>query len=154
MNKIQELINNGTITRSDIIEFVTNEYDELMIAQAQEDYDDMDYQDGDIDPAEDRDELLESIINKEYDPDPEYVILSTSHYMKETYVFPANESGKFTSSFEITGLAQRWDKTDDYLDTFKVLQALNEVTGHGYTFVKELCDNSTNKQLLYKRDAI
>ena len=105
MNKIQELINQGVITRDDVIDFVTNEYDELMIAQAQEDDDD--YQDGDIDPAEDRDELLESIINKEHDPDPEYVILSTSHYMKETYVFPANESGKFTSSFEIVGLAQR-----------------------------------------------
>jgi hypothetical protein len=123
-----------------------------MIAQAQEE--DEDYQEGDINPEEDRDQLLESIISGEYDPDPEYVILSTSHYMKETYVFPSNENGEFTSSFEITGLAQRWDKTDDYLDTFKVLKALNEVTGHGYTFIKQLCDNSTNKQLLYKRDDV
>ena len=152
MNKIQELIDQGVITRDDIIDFVTDEYDQQMIDQAQEE--DGDYQEGDIDPAEDRDELLESIINGEHDPDPEYVILSTSHYMKETYVFPANESGKFTSSFEIVGLAQRWDKTDDYLDTFKVLQALNEVTGHGYTFVEKLLEDDQNKQLLYKRDAV
>ena len=154
MNKIQELINNGTITRSDIIEFITDEYDQQMIDQAQEDYDDMDYQDGDIDPAEDRDELLESIISGEYDPDPQYVVVSTSYYMKETYVFGSDENGNITSSSEITGLAERWDKTNDYLNTVKVLQALTEVTGHGYTFIKQLCDNSTHKQLLYKRDSI
>jgi hypothetical protein len=151
MNKIQELIDNGTITRKDVIDFITDEYDQQMIDQAQEEEDE-DYQDGDIDPEEDRDELLESIISGEYDPDPEYVILSTSHYGKETYVFPSNEKGNIKSRSEIIGLAQRWDNTDDYLDTFKVLKALNQVTGHGYTFVEKLCDNSTHKQLLYKRD--
>lgn len=152
MSKIQELINQGVITRDDVIDFITDQYDELMIAQAQEDYDDMDYQDGDIDPAEDRDELLESIISGEYNPDPEYVVVSTSHHMKETYVFGSDENGNITSFSEITGLAERWDKTDDYLNTVKVLQALTEVTSHGYTFIKQLCDNSTHKQLLYKRD--
>lgn len=152
MNKIQELINNGTITREDIIDFITDEYDQQMIDQAQEEDDD--YQEGDIDPKEDRDELLESIISGKHDPDPEYVVLSTSHHMKETYVFGSDDKGNITSWSEIAGLAQRWDKTDDYLNTFKVLKALNEVTGHGYTFVKELCDNREHKQLLYKRDSI
>lgn len=152
MNKIQQLINQGIITRDDIIDFVTDEYDQQMIDQAQEE--DGDYQEGDIDPAEDRDELLESIISGEYDPDPEYVILSTAHEVRETYVFPADESGKFTSSSEIVGLAKRWDKTDDYLDTDKVLKALNEVTGHNYVFVKKIFEDISNKQLLYKRNDV
>lgn len=150
MSKIQELINQGVITRDDVIDFITDQYDQQMIDQAQEDDDD--YQEGDIDPKEDRDELLESIINRKHDPDPQYVVLSTSHHMKETYVFGSDDKGNITSWSEIAGLAQRWDKTDDYLNTFKVLKALNEVTGHGYTFVKELCDNREHKQLLYKRD--
>ena len=158
MSKIQELINQGVITRDDVINFITNEYDELMIAQAQEDYDDQQMineaqkEYDDMDYQEDRDELLESIINRKHDPDPQYVVLSTSHHMKETYVFGSDDKGNITSWSEIAGLAQRWDKTDDYLNTVKVLQALTEVTGHGYTFIKQLCDNSTHKQLLYKRD--
>lgn len=156
MNKIQELIDNGVITKYDVINYcnmLTDEYDEQMINQAQED-DDMDYQEGDIDPEEDRNELLEDIVSGEYNPDPEYVILSTSHEMKETYVFGSNEKGRITYGCEITGLAKRWDKTDDYLDTDKVLKALNEVTGHGYTFVEKVWDDAQNLQLLYKRDAL
>ena len=95
---------------------------------------------------------LGKIIEGEYDPDPEYVILSTAHEVEETFVFPANEHGDITSISEIVGLAKRWDKTDDYLDTDKVLKALNEVTGHGYTFVEKIFEDISNKQLLYKRD--
>ena len=97
---------------------------------------------------------LANIIDGEYDPDPEYVILSTANEAEETYVFPADKDGNITSISEIVGLAKRWDKTDDYLDTFKVLQALNEVTGHGYTFVEKIYEDISNKQLLYKRDDV
>ena len=97
---------------------------------------------------------LASIIDGEYDPDPEYVVLSTAHEVEETYVFPANEHGNITSISEIVGLSQRWDKTDDYLDTDKVLKALNEVTGHEYVFVKKIFEDILNKQLLYKRNGL
>ena len=164
MSKIQELIDQGVITKYDVINYwnmLTDEYDEQMIAQAQEE-DDMDYQEGDIDFTKDfdkllvenRNELFKDIISGEYNPDPQYVVLSTSHYMKETYVFGSDENGNITSWSEITGLAKRWDSTDNYLDTEKVLEALNEVTGHSYTFVKDLCDNREHKQLLYKRDDV
>ena len=95
---------------------------------------------------------LGRIIEGEYDPDPQYVVLSTAYEVRETYVFPADKDGNITSISEIVGLAKRWDKTDDYLDTFKVLKALNEVTGHGYTFVEKIFEDISNKQLLYKRD--
>ena len=95
---------------------------------------------------------LANIIEGEYDPDPKYVVLSTAKEVEETFVFPANEHGDITRLSEITGLAKRWDKTDDYLDTEKVLQALNEVTGHNYVFVRKIYEDIMNKQLLYKRD--
>ena len=97
---------------------------------------------------------LANILEGEYDPDPEYVVLSTAHEVKETFVFPSNEHGNITRLSEITGLAQRWDKTDDYLDTDKVLKALNEVTGHEYVFVKKIYEDILNKQLLYKRNDV
>lgn len=97
---------------------------------------------------------LGRIIEGEYDPDPQYVVLSTAHEVRETYVFPADEHGNITSISEIVGLAQRWDKTDDYLDTDKVLKALNEVTGHEYVFVKKIFEDISNKQLLYKRNDV
>ena len=97
---------------------------------------------------------LASIIEGQYDPDPEYVILSTAHEVKETFVFPADKHGNITRLSEIAGLAKRWDKTDDYLDTDKVLKALNEVTGHEHVFVKKIYEDILNKQLLYKRNDV
>ena len=102
----------------------------------------------------DRDEVLKSIVKGDYNPDPEYVVLSTNFEMKETFVFPSNEKGVIESAPEITSLSRRWDGTDDYLDTEKVLQALTEVTGHQYVLVEEVWDDCILKQFLYKRNGL
>ena len=89
--------------------------------------------------------------------DTEYVLLSTSYEMKETYVFPSNKEGQHLCWSEMVGLAERYTryddsiKKDDWLDTDKVLAKLMESSGHTYEFVEKLHDDKDHKVLLYKR---
>jgi len=77
-----------------------------------------------------------------------YVIASTSYLANETYIFPADETGKITDYGEIGGVAERWGCSfwEDHDLT------MNEVFGpdHKYEQVDMRISGHNGPQTLYK----
>ena len=164
METIKKLIQSGLITHSDVMEYVRDYHENIdWEADQMEDNPEEHYLDWSDDSDNQDDCIIKDLFSKERShpddkgSDTEYVLLSTSYEMKETYVFPSNKEGQHVSWLEMVGLAERYTKyddsikKDDWLDTDKVLAKLMKCSGHTYEFVEKLHDDKEHKLLLYKR---
>lgn len=125
MNKIQVLIDNGFITDNDIQEYISSNQDH--IEQQEFDDDSYDY--------------------PEYNTD--YVIASTSPFMEETMVFPANKEGEITSYSDLVCISARGGD-DDWTDAFAAVNQLN-TDEYVYTHVKTIHTERANVHALFKK---
>lgn len=164
MEKIKQLIAEGTITHSDVMEYLRDYHESIdWEADQMEDNPEEHYLDWSDDSNDQDDCIVQDLFPKEETHpddkglDTEYVLLSTAYRMKETYVFPSNKEGQHLSWSEMVGLAERYSRYDnfnnenDWLDTDKVLAKLIECSGHTYEFVEKLHEDKDHKVLLYKR---
>jgi hypothetical protein len=132
--KIKELIANGTITHDDVMEYL----------------DDCEQQSDSQDSIWDLD-----VDTNPYLPDSEYVLISTSEELEESYVFPCDELGNISSGDTLAEVTKRFLKTQDlnaWKDMDYVLENLTANTGHTYEYVKHVfVDIAGIIQKLYKR---
>lgn len=127
-NKVQELIDSGVITVEQVLRYADDYY--INTYQEQMDYND------------------DSPMTVPY---PEYVVVSTSYDVEETFAFPANEDGEITNYGEIASSALRWGH-EDWEDQTKVISSL-DTNEHKYFFVKEL-SSSPCVQSLWKKTSM
>ena len=94
-----------------------------------------------------------------YDPknleykDSEYVLVSTSKSMQETYVFPADEEGNILKLRILAEVAGTEEDKLIWMDHQFAVEMLSINTGHTYGFIKFIESGQGNMitQRLYKR---
>ena len=79
-------------------------------------------------------------------PSPEYIVVSTSFELKETYVFEGNEQGEIVHWGEIVGTAERFGDKKWQSHEY----AVSQMEGV-YDKVKHICHNEYHHQTVWKK---
>jgi hypothetical protein len=127
MNKIQTLINDGTITDNDVQEYISSNQEQVEQEELNNDWWDQE--------------------RNFYGT--EYVIASTSELMEETMVFPANKEAEIVSYSDLVCISARGGY-DDWRDAFAAVLPLN-TDEYIYTHVKTIHTERGNVHALFKK---
>lgn len=146
MSKIQELIDSGVITTEQVLRYADDYYINMIPEQMDDEW---------TTRPEGHDDFYPGLPTEKY---PEYVVVSTSYDMEETFAFPGNEHGVITNFGEIAALARRWcteNGTESDYDWEKHDLVIEQLytKEHKYYFV-EFLEGGPCKQTLWRKKII
>lgn len=155
MNKIKELIDSGVITTEQVLRYADDYYINMIPEQMREEM----INDEWTTRPEGYDDFYPQLPTEKY---PEYVVVSTSYDMEETFAFPGNEHGVITNFGEIAALARRWctengTESDYNWEKHDLVIKQLHTDEHVYTFVEDIeggpCAQSLWKKVIINKEA-
>lgn len=163
MEKIKELINNGTLTIDDVLEYA-RQYEQAADRYYEDEYNPDDYSFYQLCLEEQEAEkikMVEDMYTDDYyneptysmhSANPEYIVASTVRHLEETLIFESNKDGYITSYDDYSGIAERWTPGIDWTDSDL---AVNTVFGTDvFERISDVMPTEKGYYVQYKRKQI